>query len=1725
MTLPESANYLEATAEAIITVLAAENTIDIVNTNQSATYLDKLYDLALPESTIGAWTWKDADENTTVGNAGTNTFVAVFTPATSNYLAKEVEVTVNVAKKAITAIPTLNATSFTYTKYNVKPEVIGADETLYTVTNDGGVDVGNYFVTLTLIDSANYKWFDSDEETMTIGYSITKATAVIVPLTAQGWTYGGSYKLPTTSSSFGTVRFVYSSSYAGEYVSTVPTLAGNYYVKGIVDGTDNYYGAQSAPVAFTISKAVVTLPTLESYEIPYTGSVVKATIVNPDETLYSISNVGGMYVGDNCTVFLTLNDTDNYVWSHTEDANATIHYEIVKASPTIENVAIDGWTFGESANAPGGTSDFGSVSYVYSATVDGEYTSAVPTTAGTYYVKATVAGSSNWNGAQSAPVSFTIAKAEASITGLNATYQFTYNGNAYTVPNPGRSHGESEFVITINGQSASSISVTDAGVYTVVVTLPESANYLETTAETTVTVLAAENTRDTVNVNQSATYLDKLSSLTLPTSTIGTWSWKGADASTTVGNAGTNKHIALFTPATGNYLAKEVEVTVTVAKKDVTSIPAITQNSFTYTGSEIKPTVNNVDTTLCQVSYPGSINVGSYVVTVSLKDTANYKWAGGDSSNKTYAYSITKGTPNITGFSIPATEYGAPIVPVVTVDFGSYVVLYASSEGGEYTATAPTEIGQHWAKLVIAETANYNAASAGPVSFNITKATPIVTFTPTTPSTSGQYYQNLLDFNKDTAATNKKGEKVTGTLGNVKVTFNGASSTYSFIFKPTDTAHYNETTISGTINLKTVATIGVNGTAYGTIEEALRNAGSGKTVWVVTDNTGNVYITEKEVTVNSGVTLLIPYGNASSVDGRNQSGESTLFINTETGLYMSLAKEHPEYRQTVVTLAEGVTLTVAGTLEISGELTGGGGGNMAGHTAGKYAELILQHNSKIVVDGVAKVYGYISNEDDSGDPGTLVTVKQGATLCQPFTLVDFRGGSILKAVNDNITSMKNHPFCQFKFVNVSVKTRYDFGAKMNVWANLDTGKLIGDGSQHNFKEVTFIGTGGVIELTHNKYSYLVAKYDPSTEIIDVDIYGGAKNNAMELTVTAGLSTVTVSSSTYFFGISWYYDISLDNNADLGQTTAQFSLDYFYKMMPGSKLTVEEGAILNVNELTIYDVFNDPIYNTDNGAITCPYPTVYPASSSLSGQSIPHAIVTVRGGIVASKLAGDVYADSNGATLIVNNATTIVTYELEKHSGNVLAASAGSYLPVTKDLRLIYNNELTTFVIGETYMTINGLWAIGVDYITIEIPDGVTYVAEQTVTLDENGIPTKAGATSGTGGTIHIVRGSLLTLNLSAGQIAIDDPSIYEISGIDAFNALSSATESVKLYPASSGALNIYTIPLFELAGSGITGCSVKYYNIDKPDEMYAVVEFVKEYTSSKSTIEISISVSGIDSSRLTAVSGSLSGSKCTATGSKTTVTAKVQAKIENADFASVTKITATGSVDKDECITPDSLITLADGTQVRVDSLTGDELLLVWNLETGMFDYAPIMFVDSDPVDAFDVIYLYFSDGTLVKVIGEHGFWDYDLNKYVYLDENAAEYIGHTFARQNGDELSKVQLVNVEIKTEMTSAWSPVTVGHLCYFVNGMLTMPGGVGGLFNIFEVDAETMTYDYEAIERDIETYGLFTYEELNAICPLTEEMFYAAGGQYLKISIGKGNLTMDELIYMIERYSIYV
>lgn len=262
-----------------------------------------------------------------------------------------------------------------------------------------------------------------------------------------------------------------------------------------------------------------------------------------------------------------------------------------------------------------------------------------------------------------------------------------------------------------------------------------------------------------------------------------------------------------------------------------------------------------------------------------------------------------------------------------------------------------------------------------------------------------------------------------------------------------------------------------------------------------------------------------------------------------------------------------------------------------------------------------------------------------------------------------------------------------------------------------------------------------------------------------------------------------------------------------------------------------------------------------------------------------------------------------------------------------------------------------------------------------------------------------------------------------------------------------------------------------------------------------------------------------------------TYTLTLKSNFTRATWSQSTTKSFTFIVDKPEsCIAEGSLITLADGSQKAVEELTGDENLLVWNMTTGTFDSAPILFIDSDPYAEYEITHLYFSDGTEVKVIYEHAFWDIDLNEYIFLRSDAARYVGHRFNKQTTDSNGNMIwtaacLTDVEVYTEYTTAWSPVTYGHLCYYVNGMLSMPGATEGLINIFEVDAATMAYDAEAFAADIETYGLYTYEEFSENFPVSETVFEAFNGQYLKVAIGKGLITTEELGTLIDKYAEFL
>lgn len=233
-------------------------------------------------------------------------------------------------------------------------------------------------------------------------------------------------------------------------------------------------------------------------------------------------------------------------------------------------------------------------------------------------------------------------------------------------------------------------------------------------------------------------------------------------------------------------------------------------------------------------------------------------------------------------------------------------------------------------------------------------------------------------------------------------------------------------------------------------------------------------------------------------------------------------------------------------------------------------------------------------------------------------------------------------------------------------------------------------------------------------------------------------------------------------------------------------------------------------------------------------------------------------------------------------------------------------------------------------------------------------------------------------------------------------------------------------------------------------------------------------------------------------------------------------VTLTVYSNPDGCFTPDTLITLADGSMIPVKELCVGDEVLVFDHVTGETSTSPVAYISIDKAEKWETISLMFEGGVTVDVISEHGFFDLTTGGYVMINaENVSEYVGHTFAGMagaDGETLGALKLVSYEFGEAGSEAYSVVTAKDLNHFANGMLVFTDGIDGLYNIFEY-GEGMKYDEEAMAADIERYGLYTYEDWSDY--ITYEQFLAYNVQYLKVSVGKGLITEEGLIALIDRF----
>lgn len=218
------------------------------------------------------------------------------------------------------------------------------------------------------------------------------------------------------------------------------------------------------------------------------------------------------------------------------------------------------------------------------------------------------------------------------------------------------------------------------------------------------------------------------------------------------------------------------------------------------------------------------------------------------------------------------------------------------------------------------------------------------------------------------------------------------------------------------------------------------------------------------------------------------------------------------------------------------------------------------------------------------------------------------------------------------------------------------------------------------------------------------------------------------------------------------------------------------------------------------------------------------------------------------------------------------------------------------------------------------------------------------------------------------------------------------------------------------------------------------------------------------------------------------------------------------------CVTEDTLITLANGNQVRIDQLTGKEMILVLNHSTGRLESRPLAFlVSHDKVPKSQLVTeLFFSNGASIKVIGDHGFFNATTNKYININSDVAtNYIGDKFLFNNNGIFTEETLVDVKVYEDTVRTFSIASYENITCFTNGILSSTPYFDPYLNAFDINEDT--YMYENMEEDIEKYGLFTYEDVKDY--MTYEEFTTYNLKYVKISIGKGYITWEEFLETIE------
>lgn len=651
------------------------------------------------------------------------------------------------AEKTKLETPTVAAKVYTGSKLTA---TIAESEGYTVVTNEGGTDVGEYDVVLKLSDETKYEWAkpDADDATrVTLKFAVTKATNEITALALDGWTFGETANTPTAAAKFGTPTFTYGATADGEFSETVPTAAGNYFVKATVAATANYDGAENT-AEFKIAHANATLTNMPAAvaNLVYTGSaqeLVTAGVADGGTMQYKLGTDGtwssdiptATNAGEYTVYYKVLGD-DN----HGDIAEASVTVVMAKANSTFSKLPSDPdlhYTGEMQALLVAGETTCGTIWYKLD---DGEWTTTIPTeiNAVGHNVYYKIVGDDNHNDLvddETQKLYVTIARANALVTAPTAKTGLTYNGENQPLVNAGSADGATiEYKLGDGEWTQTLPTATNAGEYTVYYKFTADNNYttIETEQQLTVTVAKAAAQVTAPTAKTGLTYSGEAQTLVNAGSADGaTMAYKldGGEYTSelpTATNAGEYKVYYKFT-AEDNYTVDETEsqLTVTIAKaqdgidfsiegvevhcgESVPELTATSTSGNTVTFTYSLDGTNFVSKSVLEESGFAFEDGKTYYVKASVAESDNYLAAAVTKSiTATHKFETTESN----GITTVACACGTKTVSGTlatkqTIDLDATVAEgNVSAKGGVLDLTAIGFDGNSMVDLTIGETA------------------------------------------------------------------------------------------------------------------------------------------------------------------------------------------------------------------------------------------------------------------------------------------------------------------------------------------------------------------------------------------------------------------------------------------------------------------------------------------------------------------------------------------------------------------------------------------------------------------------------------------------------------------------------------------------------------------------------------------------------------------------------------------------------------------------------------------------------------------------------------------------------------------------------------------------------------------------------------------------------------------------------------------------------------